>query len=201
MRNRVPAATGLRLTLRRGDTLRITDVLGHQVADLVAFDAHDSRDGLSAGRTFDYNGTIRLSTGHVLYSKRSKAMLRVTKDTAGRHDFLHAPCSQEMFSIQYGVTGAHPNCLDNLSGCLVADGIRPEQIDSAFNVFMHVDVDPVTGAIAVQAPSSGAGDHIEFQAERDLVVAVAACAAENTNAGRLKPIDVEVLTQKPGPPR
>ena len=29
--------------------------------------------------------------------------------------------------------------------------------------------------------------------ERDLVVAITACAAENTNQGRLKPIGVEVF--------
>ena len=115
------------------------------------------------------------------------------EDTAGRHDFLYAPCSQEMFAIQYGVGEAHPNCLDNLAGCFGANELTRDAMPTPFNVFMRVDVDPRTGKLEVGPPSSIPGTHVELRAERDLIVAVSACSAERTNGGRLKPIAVEVL--------
>jgi len=106
----------------------------------------------------------------VLYSNRSRPFFTITEDTAGRHDFLYAPCSQEMFEIQYAATTEHPNCLDNLCACFRAENLRRDDIPTPFNVFMHVEVDPATGALDIQPPSS----------------------APNTNGGDLKPIAVEV---------
>ena len=97
-----------------------------------------------------------------------------------------------MFDIQYGVTGHHPNCLANLAACFERDGIREDHITTPFNIFMHVDVNAATGELAIRAPSSGPGDYIDLLAERDLVVAIAACSAEDTNQGRLKPIAIRV---------
>lgn len=185
-------ATGVRLELGRGQVLRVIDVEGQQVADLTAFASGDGGEWLCSGRTFDYNGTILLTKGHALYSNRSNVLFRIVEDTAGRHDFLLAPCSPEMFRIQYGEAGHHPNCLENLAACLEQDGIDRDRIPTAFNVFMHVDVDPGSGSLTIQPPSSRRGDHVDLLVERDVVVAVAACSAENTNQGRLKPIEVEV---------
>ena len=159
----------------------------------MALAAADSGERLSSGRTFDYNGTLFLTRGHVLYSNRSRPLFAITADTAGRHDFLFAPCSREMFAIQYGVTEPHPTCLENIAACYGPEGLAVDAIPTAFNAFMRVDVDPGTGALAIRPPSSGPGDHVDLRAERDLVVAVTACSAERTNQGRLKPIGVRVL--------
>ena len=87
-----------------GQTLRVTSPTGGQVADVTAFAAADPHEWLSSGRTIDYGGSIYVSTGSVLYSNRSNPMLTVVADTAGRHDFLVSPCSEEMFERLYGVT-------------------------------------------------------------------------------------------------
>ena len=42
-------------------------------------------------------------------------MREITADTVGRHDFLLAPCSPEMFARTYGVEGEHPSCFANLA--------------------------------------------------------------------------------------
>lgn len=39
-------------------------------------------------------------------------MLTIVSDDVGRHDFLYASCSIEMYRKQYGVTGYHANCYD-----------------------------------------------------------------------------------------
>lgn len=124
-RQRIEPQRGCAFVMSRGETLRDIDPSGEQVADFVAFALADAGERLSSGRTFDYNNTIYLSAGHVLYSNRSRALLTITADTVGRHDFLYTPCSQETFDILYRVTGHHPSCLENL-----ATNLRPFGIGS-----------------------------------------------------------------------
>src|SRR5262245_17312028 len=104
--------------------------------------AADGSERLTNGRTFDYNGKIALSTGDVLYSDRSNPMLTIVEDSVGKHDFLYSSCSIEMYRLQYGVTGYHPNCYDNLSNALRELGITPGSLPTSFNFFMNVEVQP-----------------------------------------------------------
>ena len=71
----IPPRSGAALNLRCGEILQITDPEGGQVSDMVAFMADDPREALSNGRTFDYEETIRLTTGHRLWSNRSRGSL------------------------------------------------------------------------------------------------------------------------------
>ncbi|HEX8028282.1 MAG TPA: urea carboxylase-associated family protein [Vicinamibacterales bacterium] len=191
-RTRLNPQTGTAFELARGQCLRIIDPLGEQVADLVAFTRADSREWLSSGRTFDYNNTIYLTTGAVLYSNRSAPMLTIVRDTVGRHDFLYTPCSPETFTILYKTTGHHPSCFENLATPLRSFGIGPDQIPTTFNVFMNVAIAP-DGALSIAPPRSKPGDCIELRAEVDLIVGLTACSAEMSNNYRFKPIDYEIV--------
>ena len=190
--HRIAPQTGVAFDLARGQLLRVTDPLGGQVSDLIAFAAEDLGEWLSTGRTIDYNGTIMLGEGQTLYSNRSTPMLSVERDTVGRHDMLLAPCSQEMFERLHGVTEPHPSCFGNLAATLEPFGIEPDAIPTTVNLFM--DVRPGDdGRIAIHPPASRSGDYIELRALVDLVVGVTACSAEQTNAGRFGPIDVTLF--------
>jgi hypothetical protein len=194
MQQLVPAAGGAGLRLRRGERLRIVDPQGGQSGDLVAF-AQDGSQRLSNGRTFDYGGKIYLSTGDALWSDRSERMLTIVADDVGRHDFLYSPCSLEMYRIQYGVTGDHPNCHDNLCGELRKLGIEPHPLPTAFNFFMNVDVRE-DGRLAFAPPRSRAGDSFVVRAEMDLAVALTSCPASVCNGGAPpRPLAFEVLRE------
>ena len=100
---RLAAQTGAAFRLAREQVLRITDPEGEQVADVTAFAAEDPRERYSSGRTgLDYAETVLVTTGHVLYSNRSRVMATIVGDTAGQHDLLLAPCSAERFRIWTG---------------------------------------------------------------------------------------------------
>jgi len=178
---------GTAFRLLAGDVLRVIDPYGEQVADLTAFAAADPRESLSSGRTIDYAETLYLTSGHTLYSNRSRPMFTIVRDDVGRHDFLLTPCSRETFAIIYDHPGEHPSCLDNLAGALAAHGILPDQIPTTFNIFMNVDIDPA-GRTAVRPPRSKAGDCIELRAEMDLIVGLTACSAELSNNYAFKPV-------------
>jgi uncharacterized protein YcgI (DUF1989 family) len=187
--------TGVAFTVRKNRIVRVIDVEGQQVSDLVCFARQNHEEFLSSGRTLDYNEKLFLTTGDILYSNRSNPMLSIIHDPVGKHDFLFAPCSREMFRIVYGITKSHPNCLDNLSLSLKPYGIKTSQIPTAFNIFMNVEVTS-EGKIAVRTPLSKAGDFIELQAQMNLIIGVTACSAGKCNNFRCTPIEVEIYTKK-----
>jgi uncharacterized protein len=189
-RIRIAPQTGAAFLLHKGQKLRVISPEAEQVSDLMAFGT-DRQEWLSSGRTIDYNETIYLTTGHVLYSNRSSKMLTITRDDVGRHDFLFAPCSPEMFQTLYNFGPDHPSCFRNLADNLSTFGISDDQIPTTFNIFMNADLAP-SGEIKVMPPLNKAGDVIEFVAEMDLIVGLTACSAELSNNWRFKPIDYEI---------
>jgi uncharacterized protein YcgI (DUF1989 family) len=187
--------TGGALTIASGEFLRIVDPLGEQVSDLMSFARDDTREWLSSGRTIDYANTIYVTTGHTLYSNRSRPMWTIVDDTVGRHDFLLTPCSPDTFRIIYGTTGHHPSCFENLATALAPFGIAPDTIPTTLNVFMNVEIRP-NGELEILPPRSRAGDYIVLRAEMDMIVGVTACSAELSNNGTFKPIDVELMASE-----
>jgi len=180
--------TGTAFGLDAGQVLRVIDPRGVQVSDLLAFAADDVREVISAGRTFDYEETIRLTTGNVLWSNRSNPMLEIIEDTVGRHDFLLTPCSEATFRHFYPTEPVHRGCFGNLAEALAPYGVEPDAIPVAFNIFMNVPVDGKTGKIEVLPPISRAGDYVRLRAQRDLIIGLTACSAGASNGGSFKPI-------------
>jgi uncharacterized protein len=189
----VAAGGGAGLRLQRGEQLRIIDIEGGQTGDLVAFSA-DRKHRLSSGRTFDYGGKIYVSTGDVLWSDRSEPMLTIVADDVGKHDLLYAPCSIEMYRMQYGVTDYHANCYDNLCSAFRELGIEPEPLPSSLNFFMNADVGP-GGRLSFLPLRTRAGAAITLRAEMDLLIALTSCPASTCNAGApIKPLAFEVFS-------
>lgn len=184
----IPPRSGTAFRLEKGKVLRVIDPRGVQVSDLLAYDANDVREVISAGRTFDYEETIRLTTGNVLWSNRSNPMLEMIEDTVGCHDFLLTPCSEATFRHFYPEEPVHRGCFGNLAEALGPYGIEPDTIPVAFNVFMNVPVDCATGRIEVLPPMSKAGDFIRLRALKDLIIGLTACSAGASNGGSFKPI-------------
>ena len=187
----IPPRSGAAFRLNKGQRLRVIDPQGEQVSDLLAFNATDTAEVISSGRTLDYASKIYLTTGDPLYSNRSNVMLRILEDTVGRHDFLLTPCSKDTFRIIYGDEHPHRGCFGNLAEALAPYAIGPDQIPTAFNVFMNVTIDQ-DGVLAVEPPKSKAGDHVLFEAEQDLIVALTACSALQSNNYAFKPIHYEI---------
>jgi uncharacterized protein len=184
--------TGIAFELQKGQLLRVIDLEGEQVADVVAFNHADRREWLSSGRTIDYANSIYLTKGHLLYSNRSRPMFTILEDDVGRHDFLLTPCSSDTFRILYDNREPHPSCFGNLSTHLAPFGIRPDDIPTTLNLFMNVEIGP-EGTLSILPPRSRAGDSITLRAEMDLIVGLTACSAEMSNNYRFKPIGYEII--------
>lgn len=185
--------TGAAFKLKKGDRLKVVDPKGEQVSDMVLFNAEDKREKISSGKTLDFEESILITQGDFLWSNRSNKMMEILEDTNGRNDFLLAPCSPETFKIMYGNNDYHPSCFENLYTNLDKFGIEPDEIPTAFNIFMNVQFDE-KGKLSVDPPLSKAGDFVLFEAKMDLIVGLTACSAEDSNGGSFKPIHFEIIS-------
>jgi len=183
--------SGKAFYIKEGEILTVIDPKGMQVSDMVLFNANDFNEKISSGKTLDFEESILISTGNFLWSNRSRKMMEILEDTNGRNDFLLAPCSKETFEIMYNYEGYHPSCLENLAKNLAPMGIKQDDIPTAFNIFMNVQLDG-KGKISVLPPTSKAGDFVKFRAEMDLLVCLTACSAEDSNGGSFKPIQYAI---------
>ena len=188
---KIDKQSGAAFLLKKGQRLRVIDPQGEQVSDMVLFNSEDIREKISSVKTLDFEETILITKGNYLWSNRSRKMMEILEDTNGRNDFLLAPCSPETFEIMYDHSGYHPSCFENLSVNLEKFGISPDDVPTAFNIFMNVQFQQ-DGKLSVDPPLSRAGDHILFEAQMDLIVGLTACSAEDSNNGSFKPIHYSI---------
>ena len=183
----VPAASARAVQLRTGDRLRVIDVEGSQVADLVAFAAEDPDEYLAQAYTRVMLERTKVRVGDQLFSNRMRPLLTIVEDTVGVHDIEFPPCSTRVYELMFDVHG-RTGCREHLAGALEPFGVAAERVTDPFNAFMH------TRDMQILLPTSRAGDYVELRAERDLLVAVSACAGDmnDCNAGRLTDIRLEV---------
>ncbi|MCS0505114.1 DUF1989 domain-containing protein [Ancylobacter mangrovi] len=177
----------------RGEVLRITDLEGQQVADLVCFNRHNTAEKLSVHVTMMDQGSIYMVKGKSLLSNDCNSLMTLTEDTCGRHDLLAGSCNEGANFKRYGLHHT-PNCRCNLEVALAPFGLPLREIPYSFNVFMNVDLKP-DGAIRTVEPLSKAGDFVELRADMDLIVGISNCPSDQgpCNGYKLTPLRVEVL--------
>lgn len=190
--NIIPPRHGTSFELKKGQQLKVTDISGEQVSDFFCFFKSDTDDYLSSGRTLDYLSKIFITNEDILYSSKSIPMAKVIEDKVGRHDFLLTPCSKDTFRIIYHEQNPHHGCEGNLRNAFAQLGIEVQTLPTTFNLFMNVLIDQ-EGKLTVAPPTSKAGDYIIIEALEDLLVALTACSALQSNNGSFKSIGYEIL--------
>ncbi len=188
----IPPKSGTAFRIKKGQFLQVLCPDGQQVSDMTAHNGHDLQECLSNGKTFDYEQSLRLTTGHMLYSNMSNPMLKLERDTCGVHDFLLAPCCSATMEHFYDIKGKHPSCLDNLFMALREYEIERWSIPTAFNIFMNVEIDEEL-SIRVEPPKAVAGDYVIFKAYMDLIIGLTACSAADSNGNGFKSIQYRIL--------
>src|SRR5262249_48581322 len=148
-------------------------------------------DPISAGRSIDYNETVRFTKGHTLLSQAGMPLLEIVEDSCGRHDFLVTPCSFQMFHMLSQTHEYHPSCRENLSNAFAEYDWPAKLRSTTFNVFMDYEVDQ-NGTLHLRRPLNMPGDFIVFRALEDLIVGLTACADEATIGGMCKPIEYAI---------
>jgi uncharacterized protein YcgI (DUF1989 family) len=180
--------TGRAFAVGQGHRLQ---VYGTTIADFVAFDQHNLRERFDQARTKTYNASIYATRGHTLMSKSNEPLMTITEDTytEGTHDLQKGMCSAARVrrAVEEGRLREYYNrdiapqdlpdhgCWENLSRALKPYGVPPEDIPSPFNLFQTIRLELPSGKMFNTSIRPKPGTHIEFQAERDLLVAISAC--------------------------
>ena len=194
---RIAARGGGGCVVRRGQTIRVIDVEGQQVADFVCFNLHSPKEKLSTGETvnFNFETGIYLSTGARFYSNLQNAMFEILEDRAkGSHDLLFAPCSPQFYAV-LGESPSHPNCRENLAGAVESFGIEYIDVPDPVNLFQYTRPQ-ADGSIEGRPSPTEAGDYIELRALMDCIVAVSACpylGELRVNGDRCTPIEIQFV--------
>ncbi len=175
----IPARHGAALEVRGGQVLRVIDVAGQQVGDLVCFNRNDLSERYSPQNTILFNRTIYPKVGASLISDHGRPMMRLIGDTVGVHDLICGSCSDEYYRNRLGHQAPHRSCRGNLAEALAPWGIGPKDIPFSFNVFMQWPVEP-DGTVVPMAAPSRPGDYVDLLAEMDLIVANSACPSDIT---------------------
>ena len=187
----VPGGTGWAGRLPKESVLRITDLAGKQVGDLVMFRADDPAERFSQANTRKLENTIYLREGSRLWSTKCAVLARIERDTVNRHDILSSACSPYDYPIRFGIS-EHASCLANLRTALEPFGIEEELIPDPLNVFMHQELAP-NGTLSVEEPLSGPGDHIDIRLATECIVAISACPQDQNlcNGGQISDLRLD----------
>jgi uncharacterized protein len=193
----VPPAAYFAIEVKKGHVLRLIDVEGQQVADLVCFNAARHDEKLSIMNTINLNKAVFPRVGHVLYSDEARGMLTIIADTCGVHDLLAGACSRFTNERRYGVRDTR-NCRDNLADAVKPWAIGSKDVPFNMNVFMNCPIGQ-DGSWSIQTPRSKAGDYIDFRMEMDVLVAFSNCPQIHNacNAFRLKPLKTVIYEYEP----
>lgn len=183
----IPACSGKRIDVKKGQQITVIDIEGGQVADFFAISAANSGEFLSPAVTLDCHESLKLNIGDELYTNLYRPMFQILLDDVGAHDLLFPSCRSEMYDFFYRNGDGHPNCFDNINSALGES--RP--IINPINLFMHTTID-TNGKITIHPPISKAGDKIVLKALMDVRVGVTACSVSecDTNSGKCTPIKV-----------
>lgn len=188
----IPAKGHWAYEMRAGQLLRLEDVEGQQPIDLICYRLGNLAEKFWAAHTAKLNGTIYITTGHVLYSDLVNPMMTVLEDSVGINDVICGSCSAALDRVRYGPEKAVPGCMDNFEAAIEPWGLKREDIPMCFNVFLNYPVGE-GGRVAMdqQAPSK-AGDHMLLRAEMDLLVAISNCPQENNPCTGFNPTPFRV---------
>jgi len=188
----VPPQSGSAFRVSRGDTIRITDVKGQQVADLWAIVTGPALDWLSTAQTRDITERMFPAPGDCFYSTRGKPLLTLIEDgSPGPHDMLYPACNPGLYE-RAGLTD-HPNCHDNMLAALAAEGVTMPFVPDPVDLFQNSPPQP-DGRLDVLASINPPGGYVVLRAECDLLLVVTACSVDYyvTNGGICTEIDVDI---------
>ena len=188
----IPAGTARAVTVRTGQTLRIVNVEGKQVADFIAYNAGDLTESLSTIHTLVSLGRLFPTTGDRLRSNRRTPMVEIVRDDTGRHDMLIAACDPWRYEYDFNVTG-HRSCSDNFLEALAPWGRARHELPHPVNFFQNMRYPE--GRVEFGESLARPGDAVELRALMDLIAAVSACPMDlNPISGyKTRDLAIEVL--------
>jgi urea carboxylase-associated protein 2 len=175
-RDLLPGGAHWSAVIKRGQSLRISDIEGGANVALLAYAAAEKTERLNLPDTLKCQHTARLGAGHCLYSDMGHVLLCIVEDTLGWHDAIGGVSNAGDVLAQFGAgdfqdlrNGFHRNGQDNLLVEIGKWGLGLRDLAMNVNFFSKVGADD-QGRFSYITPHSRAGDSVELVAPMDTLV-------------------------------
>jgi urea carboxylase-associated protein 2 len=162
--------------LRRGTTLRLTDVSGGGNAAVLLFNYEDRTERYNMPDTLKAQHTAFLSRGVALYSDMGRVLCSITDDTCGWHDTLCGVSNAGMVHEKYGVSRFQEqrndrvkNGYDSLLNELGKYGLGKRDLSANINFFSKVSVND-RGDLEFHTDHSQPGAYVDLRFEMNTLV-------------------------------
>jgi hypothetical protein len=204
----VPPGANWSHVLKRGTTLRITDVTGDANAAVLLYNFELPCERLNLPDTLKCQHTARLTKGHCLYSDMGRVLASITEDTCGWHDPIAGWSTARGVERKYGVktyqearNDWHRNAHDSFVTELGKYGLDERDLAMNVNFFSKVTVD-LEGRLTFVPNHSRAGAYVELRSEMNTLVILNTCVhpLDASPAYAPQPVKLSVWTSPPPGP-
>lgn len=167
--------------LRRGNSLRLTDVQGGANVSAVFYNADEKLERYNMADTLKAQHTAYLTTGVVCYSDMGRVLCSITADTCGWHDTLGGVSNAKTVAQKYGSAryeehrnDYYKNGYDSLINELGKYGLGKRDLASNVNFFSKVTVDS-SGNLIFHPDHSKKGSYVDLRFEMNTLVVLSTC--------------------------
>jgi uncharacterized protein len=176
----VPGGGHTSLIVKRGQSLRITDLRGGANVSVMMVNATEKSERLNLPDSLKCQHTAKLTVGHCLYSDMGRVLAAIVADTCGWHDSIGGVSNADEVRERYGAgryqelrNAFHRNGTDNLLVEMGKWGLGITDLLMTLNLFSRVDVSD-DGSLNFVPGNSKAGDYVELYAPMNTLVVLTA---------------------------
>ena len=176
----VPGGGHASLIVKRGQSLRVTDLRGGANVSVLMFNATEKSERLNLPDTLKCQHTAKLTAGHCLYSDMGRVLAAIVADTCGWHDSIGGVSNADEVQERYGVgryqerrNAFYRNGADNLLVEMGKWGLGIADLLMTLNLFSRVDVTGA-GALSFVPGNSRAGDYVDLYAPMNTLLVLTA---------------------------
>lgn len=187
--------------IRRGYTLRITDIAGGANCSLLAYNNDEKLERYNMADTLKAQHTAMLTKGNVLYSDMGRVLFSITEETCGWHDTISGINNAKLVREKYGSKPYQGSCnafYRNGRELFLIElgkyGLGKKDIVPNVNLFSKVYVNS-EGGMNFVTQHSKAGSFIDLRAEMNTLVVLNTCQhpLDPSPSWEPKPVDIAIF--------
>ncbi|MDB5957747.1 MAG: Urea carboxylase-related aminomethyltransferase [Ramlibacter sp.] len=190
--------------LRRGNTLRLTDLEGRANVSALFYNQEEKSERYNMPDTLKAQHTAFLTRGCVLYSDMGRILCSIPEDTCGWHDPLCGALDAPTMESKYGVARyqEHRNAMhragtDGLLIELQKWGLGRRDMVANVNFFSRA-VSDAQGLLRLDSGHRSAGQYVDLRCEMNVLVVLSAAPHPLDQSPQYAPGPVEMTVWRSG---